>query len=236
MGTNKLLSSKQYYDSIAGEYARIKGQRRAYLDKVDSMIINDFYKRSKRILDIGAGDGSRGLKIFKGVEAEAICLVEESNEMIKEIEKLKGVDIFIGSIQQFHSQDEFDLILCLWNVLGHIDTFPNRVSVLRLLKGFLSANGTIVIDFNNRYNYRQYGVFPVLRNMVRSFFMKESGWFDLKNKNGEQSQVYIHSYFEIKNIIAQAGLRVEFLGIIDYGNGKIQNNLFQGQYLFYLKK
>lgn len=236
MDTNDLLSSRKYYDSIAGEYALIRSQRRLYLDKVDSIIINDFHQKSKRILDVGAGDGSRGIKIFKNIEADTMCLVEESNEMIKNSENIRGVTIFAGSIQQFRSQQNFDLILCLWNVLGHINTFQDRVDVLKLLKGILSVNGTIVIDFNNRYNYKQYGVLSVLRNMALTFFIKEPGWFDLKSKDGTtHSKVYIHSYFEIMKIISQAGLRVESLKIIDYSSGIIQNNLFQGQYLFYLK-
>lgn len=237
MDTNKSLSSRQYYDSIAGEYAFLRHQRRLYLDKVDSIIINDFYKRSKRILDVGAGDGSRGIRIFKNLKADMICLVEESNEMIKDVGNLEGVDIYSGPIQDFHGQTDFDLILCLWNVLGHVNTMQDRVSVLTLMKDLLSPNGTIVIDFNNRYNYKHYGIISVLRNIIKSLFVREAGWFNLKNNDGTvHGKVYIHNYSEIIKIVAQSGLRVESLRIIDYSNGRIRYNLFQGQYLFYLKR
>lgn len=236
MDTNNPLNSKQYYDSISGEYAFVRNQRGIYLDKVDSLIIKDFYKKSTKMLDVGAGDGLRGLKIFKNIEADTIYLVEESDKMIRNVERLGGVNVFVGPIQQFHSQEKFDLILCLWNVLGHINTFQDRASILKTLRDLLAINGTIVIDFNNRYNYRQYGALGVIRNIIVSLLKKEAGWFGLKNKDGSvHGKVYIHNYFEIKMLISQAGLRVESLRVIDYSSGKIQNNLFQGQYLFYLK-
>lgn len=237
MDTNNLLNSKQYYDSIAEEYAFIKKQKRSYLDKVDSIIINDFFQRSKKVLDVGAGDGLRGVKIFKQIEAKTICLVEESGEMIKNIGSLEGVEVFVGSIRNFPCQQDFDLILCLWNVLGHINNFQERVQILTLMKNCLSKNGVIAIDFNNRFNYKNYGVMNVIRNIIMSFFGKETGWFELKNHNNDIiSRVYIHNYFEIKKIISQSGLRVKDLKVINYDDGTIHDNIFQGQYLFYLKK
>lgn len=237
MDTNKnLLDSKNYYNSISSEYFIYREQRKPYLDKVDSIIINDFRDKAKKILDVGAGDGLRGVKIFKNIQADVICLVEESNEMATNIKKINGVDIFVGSIQQFNSDKKFDIILCLWNVLGHVKTFNERISILKLLKSYLSENGVIVIDFNNRYNYIHYGITQALRNIVKSIFKREAGWFIVNNRDGTmQSPVYIHNYFEIKNIILKAGLHIEKLTIIDYDNGRIKNNLFQGQYLFYLK-
>lgn len=237
MDTDNSLSSKQYYDSISEEYDFIRNQRSIYLDKVDSLIIKDFHKRSSNLLDVGAGDGLRGLKIFKSLEADEIFMIEESEQMIQNVESMGGANIFVGPIQQFHSQEKFDLILCLWNVLGHVNTFQERVSILEMLRDFLAVDGTIVIDFNNRYNYRQYGALSVIGNMIMSLFKKETGWFGLKNKDGSiHGKVYIHNYFEIERLISQAGLQVELLRVIDYSSGKIQNNLFQGQYLFYLKK
>lgn len=234
MVIKKSINSSQYYDSIADEYALLRKKRNAYLRKVDSIIIEDFDTKAKRVLDVGSGDGSRGIKIFRSINADEICMVEESREIIKNIERDERINIYLGSIQTFQSQQSFDLILCLWNVLGHVDTFEERVRILKMLKSLLSADGVIVIDFNNRHNYRHYGIVSVLRNLLKSAFIKEPGWFDIKNRE-TNTKVYIHSYFEIKRMISLAGLRIKSLRIVDYDNGDTYRNLFKGQFLFYLQ-
>lgn len=232
MVTKKTINSAQYYDSIADEYVRVREKRSIYLHKIDSMIIDDFYMKAKSILDVGSGDGSRGMKIFRSINADEICMVEESKEMVKNIERDKQINIYQGSIQTFRHQQSFDLILCLWNVLGHVDTFDERTQILKILKSFLSKDGVIAIDFNNRYNYKHYGIVNVFRNILKSAFVKEPGWFDIKNHN---IKVYIHSYFEIKHMISQAGLKIKSIRIVDYDNGDEYRNLFKGQFLFYLQ-
>jgi len=234
MVTQKTINSAQYYDSIADEYMRVREKRNSYLHKIDSIIIEDFHMSAKSILDVGAGDGSRGMKIFQSINADKICMVEESKEMVKNIERDERINIYPGSIQTFQSQQSFDLVLCLWNVLGHVETFDGRTQILKILKNFLSKDGVIAIDFNNRYNYRHYGIVNVFRNMLKSAFMKEPGWFDIRNHDID-TKVYIHSYFEIKRMISLAGLRIKSLRIVDYDNGDEYRNLFKGQFLFYLQ-
>jgi len=234
MVTQKTINSTQYYDSIADEYLRIREKRNAYLNKIDSIIIEDFHMRAKRVLDVGAGDGSRSIKIFRCINADEICMVEESKEMVKNIQKDERINIYLGSIQTFQSQKSFDLILCLWNVLGHVDTFDQRIQILKKLKSLLSTDGVIVIDFNNRYNYKHYGIVKVFRNMFKSAFIKEPGWFEIRDHN-VITKVYIHSYFEIERMISLAGLKVKSLRIIDYDSGREYRNLFKGQLLFYLQ-
>lgn len=234
MVTKKTINSNQYYDSIADEYARVREKRNAYLSKIDSIIIEDFHMRAKNILDVGSGDGSRGMKIFQSINADKIYMVEESKEMVKNIERDERINIYPGSIQTFQNQQSFDLVLCLWNVLGHVNTFDERTQILKILKSFLSKDGVIVIDFNNRHNYRHYGIVNVFRNMLKSAFVKEPGWFDINNHD-INTRVYIHSYFEIKRMISLAGLRIKSLRIIDYNNGDEYKNFLKGQFLIYLQ-
>lgn len=234
MVTKKTINSAQYYDSIADEYVRVREKRNIYLHKIDSMIIEDFYMKAKSILDVGSGDGARGMKIFQSINADEICMVEESKEMVKNIERDERINVYLGSIQTFQSQQNFDLILCLWNVLGHVNTFDERIRILKRLKNYLSTDGVIAIDFNNRHNYKHYGIVNVFRNLLKSVFMKEPGWFDIKNHD-INTKVYIHSFFEIKHMVSLAGLRVKSLRIVDYDNGDEYRNLFKGQFLFYLQ-
>jgi 2-polyprenyl-3-methyl-5-hydroxy-6-metoxy-1,4-benzoquinol methylase len=62
--------------------------------------------------------------------------------------------------------DPFDAILCLWNVLGHIESNQKRLTALKNMKGLLSPKGTIFIDVNNRYNANSYGYFRTLGRLL----------------------------------------------------------------------
>ena len=53
--------------------------------------------------------------------------------------------------------ETFDVITCLWNVLGHVREFENRVRAMRAMKKLLSPEGRCFIDVNHRYNARAYG-------------------------------------------------------------------------------
>ena len=48
-------------------------------------------------------------------------------------------------------QAEFDIITCLWNVLGHIFPFARRIEVLRKFARLLSPQGKLFIDVSHRY-------------------------------------------------------------------------------------
>lgn len=235
MAINRISSSAEYYNLVADEYEMLRIKRSAYLDKIDSLIISDFFMKAKRILDVGSGDGSRGLKIFQGICADEIWMVEESRKMAEQIKMGERIKVYVGPIQNFRSEQKFDLILCLWNILGHISSFAERVQVLTMLKSFLSDDGLIAIDINNRHNIRHYGVKNVMINIIKSMFMSEPGWFLISNHKAT-TKVYIHSYFEIRRMISLSGLKIKSFRVIDYDNGDEHSNLLKGQFLFYLQK
>ena len=55
---------------------------------------------------------------------------------------------------------EFDVITCLWNVLGHIFPAASRAEVLRQFARLVSPQGRIFVDVHHRYNARHYGAIP----------------------------------------------------------------------------
>src|SRR6202034_945404 len=57
-------------------------------------------------------------------------------------------------------QAEFDVITCLWNVLGHIFPSASRLGGLRQFARLVSPHGRIFVDVQHRYNARHYGAIP----------------------------------------------------------------------------
>ena len=231
MNTFKIDSSKEFYSETADHYEEIRSRQFLYNSKVDSIIIENLHGQIKSILDVGAGNGKRGINIKEKLDASEILLLEESKEMVKSIKKTDNVDVAVESILNYHSEKKFDLIICLWNVLGHIDSKANRIVALKNMKRLLSENGVIFIDFNNRMNIKHYGVKNFIRNSIHTLIKKDSGWFNLE-LSGINTKVYVHNYKEMIDLIESSELKIRFMKSIDYSTGKIYKNRFKGQLLF----
>ena len=233
MNTFKIDSSKEFYSETADHYEKIRSKQYLYNKTVDSIIIDSVKDQIKNILDVGAGNGKRGIYIKEKLNASEILLLEESKEMVKNIKRTAVVDVKVESILDYHSDRKFDLIICLWNVLGHIDDKTNRVIALKKMKSSLSDKGVIFIDFNNRMNVKHYGFKNFIRNSIRTLFTKDSGWFNLE-LHGIKTKVYVHNFSEMTELIKNAGLNIRFMKSIDYSTGEIHKSRFKGQLLFCL--
>ena len=113
---------------------------------------------SKNLLDIGAGDGHRAMKIAKMSQISDIILCDPEPSMIELCKKHNVSDIWMTSAETIvYNKNKFDVILCLWNVIGHINSNDNRIKALNIMSELLSSNGLLFIDFSNRYNAKYYG-------------------------------------------------------------------------------
>src|SRR5207248_928096 len=121
------------YDSLAAHYAGISRRRAPYLERVEREVIWRIPARSRSILDIGAGDGTRALRIAAGAGIRRIVLLEPSTEMCSiansQLESggcahlTEPIEVWPVRAESLTSDsvgERFDVITCLWNVLGHI--------------------------------------------------------------------------------------------------------------------
>ena len=138
-------------------------------------------------------------------------------------------------------EDKFGIVTCLWNVLGHVPSDELRLNSLKNMSKFLSDDGHIFLDVNNRYNVKHYGILNVLRNIFKDVFYYKSpnGDFELKvmTKSGIlQTTVHIFTPREIESLIRQSGLKVVKREIIDYKTGKKSRSILGGQLVYKLSK
>ena len=238
MVTHKMrdaISSEKLYDVFAGSYLGYSESRKAYLTSVDDIICETAGNR-KRYMDIGAGDGRRSMYIADKVRAEEIVLLDSSETMLSKAREEQRVRKKIASITNYSSIREFDLVTCLWNVLGHIPTRELRQEALLRIQKLLSDGGLLAMDVNNRYNVAQYGLRAVFKNMWNDVCWQPTrGMFPLV-LGGCTSQVYIHSPFELTIAAAKCGLKLRRKYYVHYCDGSIRKGFLSGQTLYFFEK
>jgi len=151
-----MVSSKELYNKFAPYYRRYSKEKIAYINSVDKLILKNLPARVGEVLDVGCGDGIRGVSLFKRIGGEKMLMIDSSDEMVKLAKKLTSQEIrvkrFDISLQKPKLEGQFNIILCLWNVLGHIPSTSQRLTALENIKRVLGKSGKIYIDISNRYN------------------------------------------------------------------------------------
>lgn len=239
-GARIFLEPVEAYDRIAPEFARLSHTRRAYLDRIDQLVVSEIPQGSRSLLDIGAGDGSRALRIAEAAGLTELVLLEPSAGMRGRWPP--GTCGWAIRAEELCDQDRaFDAITCLWNVLGHIFPAEKRIEVLRRCGRLLSPGGLMFVDVSHRYNARHYGVFPTLARMLRDriFPNEENGdvvtaW-DVKGAR-YATNGHVFTDAEFRRIAARAGLTIRKSVAVDYATGEIRQSKFSGHILYVLSR
>ena len=224
-------NSVSYYNEIDLSAEAEKSFR--YLEAIDKLIISHVDYRPHGYLDLGCGDGSRGQRLIAALKPFSSVFIDSSPEMIRKAALLGEAECLNQSIAALRCKNKYDLITCLWNVLGHIENKETRLKSLKKIRDSLTPKGLFFIDFNNRYNISHYGVFSVLRNLIKDLFTREgSGWFPLNSS----SSVYIHNFIEARTLLQQAGFIIKKSYNINYKTGHQSSYPCTGQTFFVVTK
>jgi SAM-dependent methyltransferase len=229
-------NSKEYYNKLAKEYNEKSKNRIQYLNSVDELIIKSLgNKKIINYLDIGSGDGRRASKIKQELNIEFTTLLDESEAMLKTAQE-NEYSIVNKSFFEFETSEKYDLITCLWNVLGHFDSFDSRLLFFKKVSNLLSEEGLLVFDVNNRYNINHYGYKNVAQNLYKDHLQDDDrGLFSLGLQNIETT-VYVHSPFDILTYIKNSELYILKEYYPNYNTGEIESTYFEGQLLYFIQK
>jgi 2-polyprenyl-3-methyl-5-hydroxy-6-metoxy-1,4-benzoquinol methylase len=239
------LDSHEFYKKISSEYSEISDLRKRYLQSIDSLIkphVEQVVNQGANWLDVGSGDGKRLAQLCEGSEPK-LTAVEPVEEFVTQIKhELPFAHVFKGTLEEYGNSfgaqgPKFELITCLWNVIGH-STNPH--TFLRSITDLLSDEGTLVFDVNNRLNIRQYGIRNVLRNIWKS--TQGHDWtafrFSTPSPVGSfRTLTFLSSPREIKTQIKGAELEIQRKFFVTYGDGKVhQFGWWKGQMYFEVTK
>lgn len=205
------MSSDKFYTTLADSYAETRKERQVYLDAVDDIILKELGEMDgQRIIDIGCGDGVRGVKIATALDKDIVSL-DASDGMVMRARQVSPA-AFVEDI----GSDEFDTekyasnaALLLWNVLGHINKNQRGVA-LRNIAELLEDDGILILDVNNQFNAAQYGEANAARNRdaVLTGRPEHTGDFTATHSvNGQKIKTVSHIFHtdEISNLLHDAG-------------------------------
>jgi SAM-dependent methyltransferase len=229
------------YDTLAPHYRHISQARAAYLSAVNQVILSRISAGARSLLDVGAGDGVRAMQIASAANLSTVVLVEPSEKMARLCSASGTTEVWQINAEEIAATPSFDVVTCLWNVLGHIPTSVRRLEALRRMCEALTPNGRLFIDVNNRYNAPAYG-------WLKSFRRMAYDWVSPADENGDVEFIWhvdnqaipgrghVFTPREMRRLIRAAGLRIERLYVIDYQTGRQKRGCFQGQLLYELVK
>ncbi len=233
-------SSSEFYTAFAKSYENYASLRTAYITAVNKFVIDEIGS-IKTIIDVGAGDGIRAKLLAKKIGVEHLTLVDNSIGMIDHIQKTKNVSVIKADISNYDkSEEKYDLVLCLWNVLGHIP-MQKRKATLKNLASLMSNSGTLILDVNNRYNVPQYGIVSVMNNILKDIFFpwKSNGDFELSiNTKSKTIRTFVHIFspFEMEKLIQSVGLKIVNKRVVNYKDGSSSKSIFGGQLVYKLAR
>lgn len=225
------------YDRLSPVFQQISDRRRAYLNRIEQLVIGEIPFSARSLLDIGAGDGTRALRIARQRRLRDVILLEPSAVMRSKW----PVEVHTWPIpaEELHRKNgQFDVITCLWNVLGHIAPRESRVELLKQIRRLLSPSGSAFIDISHRYNVRHYGILPILLRAIRDRLVRDDTNGDVRAcwdidgvRFATNGHVFTHSEFQ--TLAHGAGLHIKKSYSVDYATGQIHKSMFSG-HLFYV--
>ena len=240
MGRSSLSAAPNVYDLLAPHYRGYAARREPYLRAVDRFVIDHAPTTAGSFLDVGAGDGIRGLALARALGAKTIVYCDNSVEMAARCRGLTAAEVWTCNAERLpQSAHRFDVIVCLWNVLGHVAGSRARIRALRGMRRLLAAGGVIFLDVNNRHNAPAYGWLRVAGRMGLDAIRPDLRRGDAAvewNIEGQRIAASGHLFTaaEVERLFRAARLRVDIRTAIDYATGAASQKIFRGQLVYRL--
>lgn len=240
--SDEVLDPVAAYDCVAPLFADMSRRREAYLRKVEDLVIAREPANSQSLLDVGAGDGRRAVRIARAAEIHTIVLLEPSAKM--RVGADASCEIWPIRAEELNdaapAEKSFDAIICLWNVLGHIRAHE-RLKVLKALGQLLSPKGALFVDVNHRYNMRAYGSWRTAGRMMYDRVFPSEANGDVTTRwdvRGAVCSTYGHVFtqLEMQRLIAAAELVTAEVIFVDYESGEIQPSGLKGNLFYVLRR
>lgn len=228
------------YDALAPDHRQYAQRRAAYCDAVDRCIAGWLPARVSSMLDVGSGDGLRAVRLATRLGVDTLVLSDPSAPMREQCRANHAGDVWDCAAESLPlAHRAFDVVTCLWNVLGAIDTPEGHLAALRGMRKCLTPSSRLYLDVHNRYNAAAAGVPRVLARRMRDVLAPgpANGVVSFTwEVEGQRipSRGYLFAERELRALFAQAGLRPIEQAFVHYDTGA-RCGPWSGQMVFALE-
>ena len=213
----------EHFNRLANSYDEKSLNRISYLNSVDNLIINTLIKKDYKLLDIGCGTGKRTKELKLKLSLSEVYGCDISPNMINIAKRNIENVIFQDMSNLTYDDKEFDILTCLFNSFGYINSKKKRLATLKHFNRVLKDDGTLFID--------------VMNFCLLSEPFKDNGdkFFKLSIEDKEVDG-YVHGFThnEMKKLLEESGFKYNKF-VVGYDDGKLYRNNTKGQ-LFYICK
>ena len=155
------------YDKFAKFYDLVIGDRRSNVVLINK-IMKKNNSKAKKILELACGTGailkplSRKYEVF-GLDA--------SGEMLKAArEKLPKAKLYKQNMVNFKVDDNFDVILCVFDSINHLLKFNEWEKVFKSAYNHLNKGGIFIFDMNTKKQFKRLtSQLPVIKEFNNNF-------------------------------------------------------------------
>ncbi len=232
------VNEQSPYDALAPYYREYARRKSAYLDAVDQFILGRVRSGAESLLDVGAGDGVRGMALARQLKMSFTVLCDSSTEMAARCREQSPNEVWETAAEELPDTGKrFDVIICLWNTLGHLAGRAERVRALTKMRKLLRDQGRMFFDVNNRHNAASYGWLRVLARVFvdAAYFDERRGNATFDWKIGDRVYPGMGHLFtprEIESTIEESGLHILERRSIDYATGAVSHSSLRGQLVY----
>jgi SAM-dependent methyltransferase len=226
------------YDRLAPQYAAFANHRGAYLRAIEGLVASHIPALAGSLLDTGAGDGSRALRVAASAGIRKIVLLEPSAGMSRHVPSEAELwRLRAENLDPTRVSHRFDVITCLWNSLGHIPGDQNRRRALSSMAQLLSPTGKLFVDVNHRYNAKSYSLAATCARWLKDRVLRDprtgdvtANWTVGESRVSTYGHVFTDS--EIVRLATYAGVDIAERIVVDYENGSVRRLPWLGNLLY----
>lgn len=138
------------YDRNYAKYYDLFNTGKDYEIEVDFLekVFERFGKKPIKILDLGCGTGMHDkLLSEKGYEVNGVDLSEEMVSIARR--NVPSGNFVVADISNFQMGEKYDVIICMFSVLGYLTENKQLEGFFRSCKNHLSENGLLILDVWN---------------------------------------------------------------------------------------
>jgi|ETNmetMinimDraft_2_1059921.scaffolds.fasta_scaffold30194_2 SAM-dependent methyltransferase len=138
------------YDKDYAKYYDLFYKGKDYSEEVDFLkkILDRFGRKPVKILNLGCGTGAHDKDLVnEGYRITGMDLSEEMIAIAKN--KVPDAKFVVGDIANFELNEKFDVIICMFSVLGYLNENKQIKGFFDSCKRHLSDGGLLILDVWN---------------------------------------------------------------------------------------